>query len=92
MSSSFGTKHIVARKAHVCMLCGEAIPAGMTHTTWTYVDGGQIGRCRAHFRCDDRAIEFDWYRYDDWGIEDFPLRLSLEQTGEWEAFKAGGAS
>lgn len=91
MSGSFGNRTVKALKPHVCMLCGEPIAVGEVHDTWRYADGGQLSTVRAHPRCRAEARRFDWWLYDDWGSEDYPLRLSLDLLGEWEAFKAGGA-
>ena len=90
--SAFGAKNVRARKTHICTLCGEPVSIGTLHESWTYTDGDLISTVRAHFRCVNKATLFDWWMDDDWPEESYPLRLSLEDTDEWESFKAGGTA
>lgn len=52
MGYSINETHITAaRKRHLCDWCLEAIQPGEPYERWRYVEGGDIGNCKAHLEC-----------------------------------------
>lgn len=62
MIESLGEKPtVVARKTHLCQLCGLDIPKGATHYTQRCADGSSVWTWRAHTRC--RSLENEYWAW-----------------------------
>ncbi len=61
MIENISNSHPVARKDHICDLCGCIIPKGEKYRRQTNVYDGRIYNFACHFDCDEVASRLNFY-------------------------------
>ncbi len=68
---------VKARKAHVCVLCGDAIDKDSAYKRWVCFDSDGVFTVKVHPDCDSEARQYDWY-FGEWAW-DYPLREERQE-------------